>query len=92
MGVGVQGEAGGEVALHAGDPLSENPAQAQRSGLRRERRSHGMSEPCLLRDGARDMESATTRWSMCSTLSGEMGPPLGDGNTHGLPPAFFLLL
>ena len=35
-----------------------------------------MSEPCLLRDGARDMESATTRWSMCSTLSGEMGDPM----------------
>lgn len=28
----------------------------------------------------------STRWSICSTLSGEMGPPLGDGNTQGLLP------
>ena len=34
----------------------------------------------------------STRWSMCNTLSGEMGPPLGDGNTHGLLPAFSFAL
>ena len=27
--------------------------------------------------------------SMCRTLSGDMGPPVGDWNTHSLPPAFF---
>lgn len=32
----------------------------------------------------------STRWSMCSTLSGDMGPPVGDGNTHSLLPVFLL--
>ena len=27
---------------------------------------------------------------MCSTLSGDMGPPVGDGNTHSLLPVFLL--
>ena len=31
-----------------------------------------------------------TRCSMCNTLSGEMGPPVGDGNTHSLLPVFLL--
>ena len=30
----------------------------------------------------------STRWSMCSTLSGEIGLPVGLGNTHGLSPVF----
>ena len=28
----------------------------------------------------------STRWSMCRTLSGDIGPPVGDGNTHSLLP------
>ena len=32
----------------------------------------------------------STRWSMRSTLSGEIGPPVGLGNTQGLSPVFFL--
>ena len=31
----------------------------------------------------------STRWSMCNTLSGDMGPPVGDWNTHSLLPALF---
>jgi len=31
-----------------------------------------------------------TRCSMCNTLSGDMGPPVGDGNTHSLLPVFLL--
>ena len=30
------------------------------------------------------------RCSICSTLSGDMGPPVGDGNTHSLLPVFLL--
>ena len=30
-----------------------------------------------------------TRWSICRTLSGEMGPPVGEGNTQELLPTFF---
>ena len=32
-----------------------------------------------------------TRCSMCNTLSGDMGPPVGDGNTHSLLPVFAFL-
>ena len=32
----------------------------------------------------------STRWSICNTLSGDIGPPLGDGNTHSLLPVFLL--
>ena len=28
---------------------------------------------------------------MCRTLSGDMGPPVGDGNTHSLFPSFAFL-
>ena len=31
----------------------------------------------------------STGWSICRTLSGEMGPPVGPGNTQRLLPAFF---
>ena len=31
-----------------------------------------------------------TRCSMCNTLSGDMGPPVGDVNTHSLLPVFLL--
>ena len=85
MGVGIQSEPGGEVAQHAGGRLFQNPAQAQRSGLRRERRSHGMSEPCP--DGTgRGIWSWRRRGG--ARCPGRMGPPFGDGNTHGLLPAF----
>ena len=55
----------------------------------------------LVRDAAKEVEAKSSikvlanisRMSalrICNTLSGDMGPPVGDGNTHSLLPVFLL--
>ena len=45
--------------------------------------------PQIMEPDPRQSRLFSTRWSMWRTLSGEMGPPVGEGNTQGLLPVFF---
>ena len=73
MGVSVQREACGEVAQHAGDRLDVHVVlKRQRcEGVAKIVEAHG-GETCAFQNPV----------GICLTLSGEIGPPLGDGNTY----------
>ena len=73
MGIGVQGEASGEVSEHSGDRLDVH-AVLQCDGCEGVARSWNLTFgiPAL----------ASTRFSILFTLSGEIGPPLGEGKTY----------
>jgi len=80
VGVGAQGEAGGEVASIPLTVFTSTPFwRARVAKVWRRSWNRTLGRPARF----------STRWSICRTLSGDMGPPVGDGKTQGLFPAFF---
>ena len=77
MGVGVQGKPCTEVPQHAGHRFHIHPVLQGQGG-----KGVPRSWNLILGSPAR----FSTRWSICSTLSGEIGPPVGLGNTQVLSP------
>ena len=73
MGIGIQGEACGEVAEHTADRLDVHTVLESDGG-------EGMAE--VMESDLQDTALASTRLSTLFTLPGEMGPPLGEGNTY----------
>ena len=77
--IGIQGEPSSEVARHPEYRLDIPPL----SGGLVCRRTWNLPRGNSIR--------YITRWSICRTLSREIGAPVGDGNTQGLLPTFLLL-
>ena len=77
VGVGVQGEPRAEVSQHPGHRFHIHPVLQGQGG-----KGVPRSWNLILGSPAR----FSTRWSICSTLSGEIGPPVGLGNTQVLSP------
>ena len=80
MGIGVKGEGGGEVAQHTADSLDVHSVLEGDGG-------EGGAE--VVEADLRDAVLSRRRLSILFTLSGEMGPPLGEGNTYGSLVFFF---
>ena len=80
VGVSVQGESCREVPQHPGHRLDVHP-------ILKGQCCEGM--PQVMEPDFGQSRPFQHRWSMWRTLSGEMGPPVGEGNTQWLLPTFF---
>ena len=78
MGIGVQREACGVVSEHTADRFHVHAVLQGRG-------SEGVTE-IVESDAWGSAARFSTRLSICRTLSGDMGLPVGDGNTHSLFP------
>ena len=81
MGIGVQGEPSAEVSQHPGYRFHVYPVLEGQGGK-------GVAQ--IVESDPRESRPFQHRWSICSTLSGKIGTPVGLGNTQELLPVFFL--
>lgn len=79
VSVGIQDEAGGVMTQYAGDSFDVYTVLQSQGGK-------GMAQ--IMEAKLRQPARFNTRWSMWRTVSGEIGPPVGEGNTYSLRVCF----
>ena len=78
------------LLLETIDSEQTTPSLSQAQRMKKLSQSGELNEDTMLSIILGSPARFSTLWSMCRTLSGDMGPPVGDGNTHSLLPVFLL--